>query len=90
MLGLDSHNHKLLGLQMIQSKLDNIHWMERVLADISIVAARSVMSGHTLLFTCKEAWRNPVMHPGSVWTEEEANDIHRSTKKFMNFLASIF
>lgn len=50
---------------------------------------QKLSEAHVLLLSCKEAWRNPVMHPGSTWTEEEAEDIYSSTNKFMAFLASI-
>ncbi len=50
---------------------------------------QKLSEAYTLLFACKEAWRNPVMHPGSIWTEEQALDIYGSTRKFMFFLSSI-
>lgn len=37
----------------------------------------------TLLTAVKFAWRNEVMHPKDVYTEEEADDIFRTTRAFM-------
>jgi hypothetical protein len=42
----------------------------------------------TLLTAVKFAWRNEVMHPKGVYTEEEAEEIFRATKSFMRKIAA--
>ena len=43
----------------------------------------------TKLFAVKDAWRNPNAHElGEKYTDEEAEDIYRTTKSFMRHLAT--
>ena len=41
------------------------------------------------LFQVKMAWRNPVMHPQSKYSPEEAAEIYRDVKRFMMALAEL-
>jgi hypothetical protein len=41
------------------------------------------------LFNVKMAWRNPVMHPKSSYTQEQAVDIYEHVKRFASHLAQI-
>ena len=37
----------------------------------------------------REAWRNPTMHPKETYTEEEAENVFRFVKQYMEYLVSI-
>ena len=47
------------------------------------------LHAHSLLYSVKEAWRNDVMHPRQVYTEEQAREVFDATKAFMRHLASL-
>jgi hypothetical protein len=40
------------------------------------------------LHAIKDAWRNPTMHPASIYTEEQAQEIWQLTQWFMRDLAT--
>lgn len=44
---------------------------------------------HSLLYSVKQAWRNDTMHPNKTYTEEQAEDILRAVKRFIQQLATL-
>lgn len=46
-------------------------------------------SVHSLLWTVKEAWRNPTMHPAAKYTDEEAEEVFSATRAFLRGLAPL-
>lgn len=88
---------KKLGVTLTEEKnwqniLDEINKAIRELPDKSsaLKAKKSRLAAASdHLFNIKLAWRNPVMHPKSVYSPEEAADVYRNVKSFMGLLADI-
>lgn len=43
----------------------------------------------TLLYSVKQAWRNDTMHPNKTYTEEQAEEILRAVRRFIQHLATL-
>jgi hypothetical protein len=44
---------------------------------------------HMLLYSVKEAWRNPTMHPASKYTDEETEEVFSTVRILIRRLASV-
>lgn len=44
---------------------------------------------HTHLYHVKQAWRNDTMHPNEKYTDDEALEVYRAVRTFMNHLAAL-
>ncbi len=94
-IGLQSFGDKL-GVELTQGKvwqviLDQVNKTIRAMPEISpqqkeIKSLYGEIASH--LYNVKLAWRNPVMHPKSSYTLEEAEDIFKNVETFMDRLAT--
>ncbi len=81
---LDKHNCEKSWNQLIEQADKAIRALEK--GDPDVVALAQVSA---LLYAVKLAWRNEVMHPKALYTDDEAEDIFRATKAFMNKVVEV-